>query len=79
MRRYLLTTRDNPYHPADEFDKWYKYDLEHGYDTARKVAKFATGSLSFADAEDQRATNWAVLDLLRLDELNQYKLVVVEE
>lgn len=79
MKRFLLTTRDNPYHPADEFDKWWKFDLEHGYHTSQKVAKLAASSRYFTDAEEQRATNWAVLDIMRLDELDRYKMVVVDE
>lgn len=79
MKRYLLTTKDNPYHPSDEFDAWYKYDMQQGYRTSERLAKVAKTSIYLADAENQRIINDAVLDFMRLDELGIYKMVVVDE
>ena len=33
MRQIALTTIDNPYDPVTEYDKWYQYDMQQGYDT----------------------------------------------
>lgn len=30
---YMLSTIDNPYSPFDEFDKWFKFDVVHGYNS----------------------------------------------
>lgn len=79
MKRLLLTTIDNPYHPADAFDEWYKFDQEHGYHTSQRLAKVAKTSINLTDAENQRIINGAVKDFIRLDELNLYTMVVVEE
>lgn len=79
MKRFLLTTVDNPYHPSEEFDEWYKFDHEHGYYTDQRLAKVAKTSIYLTDAENQRIINSAVNDFVRLDELGIYKRVVVEE
>ena len=79
MRRLLLTTIDNPYHPADEYDKWSKFDTERGYWTAERLARVAKTSINLTDAENQRIINGAVLDFMRLDEQGLYSIVVVEE
>ena len=79
MERYLLTTVDNPYHPSDEFDKWYVWDCQHGYYTAQRLAKVARTSNYLMDAENQRIINDAVNDFIRLDNLGIYKRVVVNE
>lgn len=79
MKRYLLTTVDNPYDPASEFDQWYKFDHEHGYYTDQRLAKVAKTSINLTDVENQRIINGVVDDFIRLDTLGLYKRVVVEE
>lgn len=79
MKRYLLTTVDNPYHPALEFDEWYKFDIEHGYYTAARLAKVAKTSIHLTDAENQRIINGAVNDFIRLDERGLWKRIVIDE
>lgn len=79
MKRYLLTTVDNPYHPSDQFDEWLKFDHERGYYTDQRLAKVAKVSIYMTDAESQRVINGAVDDFIRLDELGLYKRVIVDE
>ncbi len=79
MKRYLLTTVDNPYHPAYQFDDWYKFDHERGYYTDQRLAKVAKTSINLTDAENQRIINGVVDDFIRLDELGLYKRVVIDE
>lgn len=79
MKRYLLTTVDNPYHPVDELEKWLAFDEEHGYYTNQRIAKVQSPSLHLTDAENQRIVNGIIDDFIRLDELGLYKKIVIDE
>lgn len=78
MKQYLLTTLDNPYHPVDEFEKWYDFDMTHGYRTTERLAKVAPIEYAWTDLEQQRTINAVVDDFVRLMP-NLYKKIVVDE
>lgn len=48
----MLTTTDNPWDPFDQFDQWFMYDIEHGYQTCERLAKFAHTADGFTDEEN---------------------------
>lgn len=79
MVQYLLTTTDNPYHPVDEYDDWRAFDMEHGYYTEQRLARVAATSYKMTDLENQRNINAAIDDFIRLDELNLWKRIVIDE
>lgn len=79
MKQYLLTTVDNPYHPIDQYDEWRRFDMEHGYYTEQRLAKVAAISHRLTDLENQRNINAAIDDFIRLDELNIWKRLVVDD
>ena len=41
MREVMLTTVDNPFDPFDNFDEWYKIDMQFGYNTCGLLARIA--------------------------------------
>ena len=75
----MITTIDNPFHPLDEYDQWLRFDEDHGYYTNNYLARVAGTSIDLSDAENQRAVNSAIDDIIRLDLLNIYKKVLIEE
>ena len=79
MKRFLLTTVDNAYHPVDDFEKWLAFDEEHGYYTNQRIAKVQQTSRYLTDAENQRIINGIIDDFIRLDELGLYRKIVIEE
>ena len=58
VKETALTTIDNPYSPFSQFDEWYSYDTEKGYDCCgyldrmKSVMKEDTTYLS-PDSEDE--------------------------
>lgn len=79
MKRYLLTTVDNPFDPVEEYELWMQFDHSNGYYTDQRLARVCPISLNCTDAENQRVINGAVDDFIRLDENGIYKRVVIEE
>ncbi len=45
---YMLTTEDNPYNPFTNFDEWYAFDTQKGYNTCGYLARvsFTSSELS---------------------------------
>lgn len=37
----MLTTKDNPYNPHEDYDAWLMWDHEHGYYTQELLAHIA--------------------------------------
>ena len=71
----MLTTKDNPYTPKEQFDEWFVWDRENGYDTPEYLARIAQ-----LNAEDETKTGDIILELAKLeiidnDELGLYILV----
>jgi len=65
----MLTTIDNPYNPFTQFDEWYLFDTNAGYDTLNYLARIAKTSddLSFYDN--------AVAIESAIDEIVQYNVL----
>lgn len=45
----MLTTIDNPFNPFTEFDKWYSWDVSHGYNSCSYLMRIAKTSDSLSD------------------------------
>jgi hypothetical protein len=76
---YMLTTIDNPFHPLNEYDDWLRFDEDHGYYTWNYIARVAGTSDYLSDAENQRAINSAIDDIIRLDLQCIYKKILVDD
>ena len=70
-REVMLSTIDNPYNPFDDFDKWYAYDIEHGYNSCGLLARIAPTSDELpenfvAEFIEDSIDNFLSLDCLHL-------------
>ena len=78
MVRCFLTTTDNPYSPYDEFEKWYQFDSDHGYNSSGLLMRLAETSSQFTDNENAYEVEKAIDRIVAADPLNLYKKVKIE-
>lgn len=72
MEEYLLTTIDNPYDPFDQFDDWFRFDMDMGYNTCAYVDKIARTSDQLSDEENRIEMSRALDEIIKYDFMNIY-------
>ena len=75
---YYLSTVDNPYDPCDEFDQWFAFDTEKGYNTCGLLERVANTSDDLSDEDNRIEINAAVDKIVLNDPTGTYKRVVKE-
>lgn len=78
MAKCMLTTYDNPYDPFNQFDSWYQFDLDKGYDCCGYLARIARTSDQLTDAENDREIERAIDEIIKYDFMDVYKKVKEE-
>lgn len=79
MAKYTITTIDNPFDPIEDFDSWYNFDMDKGYNTCAYLARLVFTSDSLSEAENDRAVEMAIDDIIQYDFMNIYRKVKVPE
>lgn len=75
MAAVAITTVDNPYDPFDDFDSWYRFDMDKGYNSCALLARLALTSDAFTDKENDAEIERAIDEIVKYDVLNIYKKV----
>lgn len=70
-----LTTIDNPYNPFDQFNSWFIFDVEKGYNTCGYLARIARTSSEFTDEENEEEIEKAIDEIIKYDFQNIYKKI----
>lgn len=71
----MLTTLDNPYDYFTEFDAWFLFDVEKGYNTCSLLARIVKLSDDFTEKETNEAIEKAIDEIIKYDFMNIYKKV----
>ena len=71
-REHMLTTIDNPYDPFDQFILWFMFDVEKGYDTCGKLARFITLSDEMSQKEKDEEIERAIDTIIAEDFTNTF-------
>ena len=50
----MLTTIDNPFNPFENFDSWFLFDVEKGYNSCAYLARIAKTSDEFTEEEEAK-------------------------
>ena len=78
MVRCFLTTFDNPYSPYEQFDQWYRFDTDHGYNSSGLLMRLAETSSHFTDNENVYEIERAIDKIVAADPINIYKKLKIE-
>ena len=71
----MLTTFDNPYDPFEQFTSWRLFDIEKGYNSSERLARFVNLSDELSEVEENIEIERAIDEVIKYDFLNIYKKV----
>lgn len=71
----MLTTFDNPFDPFEQFDQWFLFDVEKGYNSSAYLARIVRLSDEFTQKEMNEEIERAIDEIIKYDFMNIYKKV----
>lgn len=75
MTECALTTFDNPFDPFEQFNSWFLFDVEKGYNSCSYLGRIARTSEQFTIEENNREIERAIDEIITHDFRNVYKKV----
>lgn len=78
MKECMITTTDNPYSPFTQFDDWYAYDVQNGYNTCAYLGRICNTSIDLNEADESNAVEEAIDEIIKFDVFGKYKKVYQE-
>ena len=64
MDECAITTVDNPFDPFDQFDDWFRFDQDKGYNSCSYLARVAHTSDSLTDEENEAEIERAIDEII---------------
>lgn len=71
-KQYMITTKDNPYNPFEDFDSWFMYDIEKGYNTCSYLARIGKLEDDMTQKEIYEEIDRAIDEIITLNPLDIY-------
>lgn len=75
MAKCAITTIDNPYDPFNQFDSWFMFDVDNGYNSCGLLDRIAMTSDQLTEEENDQEIERAIDEIIKYDPLNIYKKV----
>ena len=72
---YALTTIDNPYDPFEQFESWFLFDTENGYNSCSYLARIAQTTDDMSENEKKIEIERAIDEIMKYDFTNMRKKV----
>ena len=67
-----LTTIDNPFDPFEQFDSWFLFDVEKGYNTCSYLARIVQTSDDMTQKEENEEIERAIDEIIATNPLHIY-------
>ena len=74
-KQVMLTTIDNPFDPFEQFDSWFLFDVEKGYNSFDYLGRIAKTSEQLSDDENNKEIERAIDEIIKYDFTNTFKKV----
>lgn len=71
-KQCMLTTIDNPFNPFDDFNSWFLFDMEKGYDSCGRMVRVANLSDDLTEKEENKEIERAIDEIIKYDFMNLY-------
>ena len=68
----MLSTIDNPFNPFENFDSWFSFDVEKGYNSCAYLARITKMSDEFTEEEEAEEIERAIDEIIQYDFMNLY-------
>lgn len=75
MIEYMLTTVDNPFDPFTEFDEWYGWDRDAGYNTPALLARIAKSSDDISEPDQALAIQQGIDEIVQTNASGMHRKV----
>ena len=75
LDEFMLTTIDNPFNPFEDFNQWFLYDTEKGYNSSSRLARIANLTEDMSEAETNAEIERAIDEISYYDFLGIYMKV----
>ena len=72
---YALTTIDNPYDPFEQFESWFLFDTEKGYNSCSYLARIAQTTDDMTEIEKNIEIERAIDEIIMYDFTNMRKKI----
>lgn len=73
----MLTTIDNPWNPLENYDSWFQFDVEKGYNSCSLLARIAKISDQMTENEYTKEIDRAIDEIIKYDYMHVYKKLVL--
>lgn len=70
--KLMLSTIDNPFNPFEDFNSWFLFDVEKGYNSCSYLARIAKTSNEFTEEEEAEEIERAIDEIIQYDFMNLY-------
>ena len=77
-KQCMLTTIDNPFNPFEDFDSWFLFDMEKGYNSCGRLMRVANIPDDLTESEENEAIESAIDTIIKYDFMNIYTKVTNE-